>query len=603
MFQKPDCHVQLSTLAVDRKRRRAFDSDKAGRPLAEDIIDEEAVARVPRGAELHLNHDSDMSPLASAKRRRPKLSLNDLYIKLYESVAISRAEKEVLQKKYVVQIEKAIKHGKSFRDMGFSFTEWLVRLDGYFRAYKSVKNFNLNSFENFLMVYHNVCEDIISLEESAALKLEQCLLPHHALIRQVLAKFVRTLPPRYFDSSEFRQHCARLQAIKDTSEQLKTILTGFFFLPIAIKSSFETPSLPFAYGESRQLEGDAKERLIWMVKALHRAMCETHYAFINCIAPGRDEKHHLQSGERALLQIYGSGWHQQQLRIRNFCARTGLVFANDLDTFSNDKTYAAICAAMADVRTVVRHALSEAGSRTGLVTVRPPGHHHAHSACGFCNANYVAVETIIQAMARRRVLLIDIDVHSGHGTQALLEQWINRLSRSDIDLAANIRFVNTFQDSAYPYTAHKPYGMSKDKRNADACSAIHNLPYAAGCSGDEVLKNLKKEIKHIRDDGFRPDLVLYSLGMDGHWEDKIAAGELGAVHFDEAITAVADIYRYLIPTVCVTEGGYQRSALNDALLAVAGAMTRLERKYPLPVAEELAAAEALCRFKRLGAAV
>lgn len=57
----------------------------------------------------------------------------------------------------------------------------------------------------------------------------------------------------------------------------------------------------------------------------------------------------------------------------------------------------------------------------GFAVVRPPGHHaDSVSPCGFCLFNNVA-QAAEEAFfsGAERILIVDLDVHHGHGTQRI----------------------------------------------------------------------------------------------------------------------------------------------------------------------------------------
>src|ERR671911_790961 len=86
------------------------------------------------------------------------------------------------------------------------------------------------------------------------------------------------------------------------------------------------------------------------------------------------------------------------------------------------------------------HALE--GKGHAFAAIRPPGHHAlAGKGMGFCLINNVEVATRrAQAAGRKRVLIIDWDVHHGNGTQALVET------------DASVRYISLHQSPWYPGT-------------------------------------------------------------------------------------------------------------------------------------------------------
>ena len=75
--------------------------------------------------------------------------------------------------------------------------------------------------------------------------------------------------------------------------------------------------------------------------------------------------------------------------------------------------------------------------------IRPPGHHaHAEHMAGFCLINNVAVAAKYllkhHAQAISKVLILDVDVHHGDGTQSIF-QALNDEDGSDDDASMNMR--------------------------------------------------------------------------------------------------------------------------------------------------------------------
>ncbi|KAI0252391.1 histone deacetylase domain-containing protein [Lactifluus subvellereus] len=63
--------------------------------------------------------------------------------------------------------------------------------------------------------------------------------------------------------------------------------------------------------------------------------------------------------------------------------------------------------------------------RTAFVAIRPPGHHCGEDTpCGFCFVNNVAVGAAHAHLKHgiKRVVILDIDLHHGHGTQSIVWQ-------------------------------------------------------------------------------------------------------------------------------------------------------------------------------------
>ena len=102
---------------------------------------------------------------------------------------------------------------------------------------------------------------------------------------------------------------------------------------------------------------------------------------------------------------------------------------------------AALYAAGAVVRAV--DMVMQGTVRNAFCAVRPPGHHaESNRAMGFCLFNNVAVGALWarKKWKRKRLAVIDFDVHHGNGTQEIFQN------------DANLFYASTHQAPFYPGT-------------------------------------------------------------------------------------------------------------------------------------------------------
>ena len=205
----------------------------------------------------------------------------------------------------------------------------------------------------------------------------------------------------------------------------------------------------------------------------------------------------------------------------------------DMDTPVSPDTYKAACMAVG--------AAVDASESEGFALVRPPGHHaFADRGSGFCIFNNMAIAAIRLAEKGKRVFILDIDVHHGNGTEALV------LGRE------NIEFLSIHQSPLYPGS-----GLTDRPPN------VINIPLPPN-TGDEgyiaaLEERVEPEIKK-----FDPDNVGVSVGFDAYYLD------CGSV-LGNALTITQKTYKrirdMLIPykTFFTLEGGYHpRSLLEGA---------------------------------------
>jgi len=220
--------------------------------------------------------------------------------------------------------------------------------------------------------------------------------------------------------------------------------------------------------------------------------------------------------------------------------------ALDPDTVLGPRSWeAAIASAGVALTAVERGIMREGGTAFGVT--RPPGHHAlADRAMGFCFLNNVALAARhAQHLGRRRVLIVDWDVHHGNGTQAIVER------------DATVRFVSMHQYPWYPGTG------AADERGV---GNIFNVPRPPGLPRATYVHDLLAAVAAALD-GWRPDVVLVSAGFD-----SLAGDPLGGFTLEpEDLAQCATELRRRVapaPVVAVLEGGYRldRLAAGAALV-------------------------------------
>ncbi len=183
------------------------------------------------------------------------------------------------------------------------------------------------------------------------------------------------------------------------------------------------------------------------------------------------------------------------------------------------------------------------------------GSHHAlpDSGAGYCVFNDLAI-TALRLLGEgdvRRILIVDLDVHQGDGTAAILA------GRDDV--------------ATLSVHAEKNFPARKARSTLDV-----GLPDGAG--NDDYLNALTPALDTIID-RIRPDLILYQAGIDVHRDDKL--GRLALT--DEGIAArdhlVAAQARNLgIPLASAMGGGYGHD-VSAVAQRHAATMRNLERAY------------------------
>lgn len=190
-----------------------------------------------------------------------------------------------------------------------------------------------------------------------------------------------------------------------------------------------------------------------------------------------------------------------------------------------------------------------AGAPAAYALCRPPGHHaFADVAGGFCFVNNSAVAAQHLRRTAARVVILDVDLHHGNGTQGIF------YARSD---------VLTISLHADPVRFYPFYWGHADERGEGAGLGYNlNLPLPRQSGDEEFLLALGAAFRRIR--AFSPDALVVALGLDAFEGDPFGGLSVTTPGFSRIGEAIAGLN---LPTVIVQEGGYLCDALSDNLTA------------------------------------
>lgn len=238
---------------------------------------------------------------------------------------------------------------------------------------------------------------------------------------------------------------------------------------------------------------------------------------------------------------------QYLARLEDMSARGGGALF--LDTILSRDSWASVLGGTGAVLAALDHALG--GQEHAFAAIRPPGHHAlAAKGMGFCLVNNVVVAARqAQSAGRRRVLIIDWDVHHGNGTQALVET------------DPTVRYVSLHQYPWYPGTG------AADERGV---GNVFNVPRGPGQPPALYVGDLWAAIVAATTD-WTPDVVLVSAGFDAMAGDPLGGFTLEPEHYADLTTRV----RHRLPAVPIVgmlEGGYRPDRLAGGVMAHLGAL-------------------------------
>ncbi len=177
--------------------------------------------------------------------------------------------------------------------------------------------------------------------------------------------------------------------------------------------------------------------------------------------------------------------------------------------------------------------------KRGFAANSADGSHHAlaGAGAGYCVFNDLAIAAARLAEEGRRVLVVDVDVHQGDGTAALLA------GRADV--------------ATYSIHAEKNFPARKARSTLD-------VPLADGTGDDDYVAALGATLTPLVDD-FAPDLILYQGGVDPFAGDRLgrlALSDAGLARRDELVAGLA--LARGIPLASTVGGGY-----GDNVMAIA----------------------------------
>lgn len=236
-------------------------------------------------------------------------------------------------------------------------------------------------------------------------------------------------------------------------------------------------------------------------------------------------------------------------RVEATSASSGVWF--DADTYATPRSYATAVRAAGGMLNATEAVLAGQVDNA-FALVRPPGHHAlANRAMGFCLFNNVAIAAAFALGRVARVMIVDIDLHHGNGTQDSFYE------------DPRVLYVSMHQSPFYPGTGH----WRETGRGAGVGFTV-NVPLGAG-TGDAGYDRVMAEIVTPTARRFRPELILVSAGYDAHWLDPIGSMLLSVSGYAAMTRRLVTLADELCAgrIVLGLEGGYDLQALAACVAA------------------------------------
>ena len=228
-----------------------------------------------------------------------------------------------------------------------------------------------------------------------------------------------------------------------------------------------------------------------------------------------------------------------------FCETGGGML--DVDTYATPYSWQVAREAAGDLLAIV-DAVCRGEAANGFALGRPPGHHaRPAQAMGFCLLSNAAIAArhAQAALGVERVMIVDMDVHHGNGTQEAFYD------------DPSVLFFSSHQADIYPAT-----GAAGETGAGAGEGFTVNLPVPGG-TGDGPLVDAYRRLVLPLAGRFRPDLVIVSAGYDAHRLDPLGGLAL-------SVTGMTDLVRIAQEAadahaggrlVLALEGGYDVDVL------------------------------------------
>ncbi|KAH3746036.1 hdaD, histone deacetylase family protein [Pelomyxa schiedti] len=241
-----------------------------------------------------------------------------------------------------------------------------------------------------------------------------------------------------------------------------------------------------------------------------------------------------------------------------------------IDTFVSAGTARAALRAAGAVCEAVNLVVTQKKYKRAFCAVRPPGHHvgrcgrtSAVTSQGFCILNNVAIGAryAVDEAGLAKVAVIDLDVHHGNGTEELLQN-DNHFFFCSVHVYDNKKWF-------YPGTGggsgSTNFDANDDGPVVDAPNVL-NVPLKRFCASTTFLDAFCGIVLPALEN-FAPNLIIVSLGFDGHKDDPTRGMKLSPADYHTVTCHLMKLAAKHCEgrLITVLEGGYDTSVKTNAL--------------------------------------
>lgn len=234
--------------------------------------------------------------------------------------------------------------------------------------------------------------------------------------------------------------------------------------------------------------------------------------------------------------------------IETFC-RSGGGLLDSEDTVASLESFEIALYAVGGTLEAV-NLVMERKFRNAFALVRPPGHHaEKFRALGFCIFNNVAIAAkhLLKNCNLKRIVILDIDAHHGNGTQETFYE------------TDEVLYISLHQDPRFfPGT-----GFIDEIGDDKGLGYSINIPLPLQTSDQIYLKAMQEIVTPIVSQ-YKPQFVLVSAGLDGHYTDLVANLSLSLFAYKEIFKKIVGFASKFCGDrlVSVLEGGYSLKFLG-----------------------------------------